>query len=69
MSKWKGLSGPITAADAEAEAENDRLFGLSYEARQRQIKASSEPSGINRTAYRPWKKPRIERSQRKAVRS
>jgi hypothetical protein len=26
VSKWRGLTGPITAATAEAEPEHERLF-------------------------------------------
>jgi hypothetical protein len=59
--KWRGLHGPITAAMAEAEPESQRLFGPSYDARQRQHAARRQSSGINRATYSPWKKPRIER--------
>jgi len=34
--KWRGLHGPITAAIAEAEPDAQRLFGPSFDARQRQ---------------------------------
>ena len=59
--KWVGLNGPITAESAEAEPLDQRLFGPDYDRRQRQIRARSEPNGINREAFTPWKKPRIER--------
>lgn len=59
--KWRGLHGPITAAAAEAEPLSERLFGPSYDARQRRYAAQQSESGINRASYRPWKKPTIER--------
>ena len=60
MAKWTGLEQPITAA-ALNEPLDQQLFGPSFEARQRRIRARSEPNGINRASYQPWKKPRIER--------
>jgi hypothetical protein len=57
--KWRGLEQPITAADAEAEPEAQRLFGPSYDARQRRLNGLHK--GINRDVYTPWKKPHIER--------
>jgi hypothetical protein len=59
--KWRGLHGPITAADAEREPEAQRLFGPSYAAKMRQPAARRQSQGINRASYQPWKKPRIER--------
>jgi len=59
--KWRGFNGPITAAAAEAEPLDQQLFGPSFEARQRQIRARSEPDGIDKTTFRPWRKPKIER--------
>jgi hypothetical protein len=64
MGKWTGLTKPITAAAAEAERIEDRIFGSSYEARQRQHAAGRQSQGINRASYRPWKKPTIERVKR-----
>lgn len=61
MSKWHGLDQPITAEAAEAEPEHLRLFGPSYEARQRQRGAQRPDTRINRKTYRPWRKPQIER--------
>ena len=59
--KWRGLHGPITAADAEPEAQ--RIFGPSYDARMRQHTARRLESGINRASYQPWRKPRIVRAK------
>lgn len=61
--KWAGLNGPITAADAEAEPIDQRLFGPDFDRRQRAIRARSEPDGIDKTTFKPWKKPRIVRSK------
>jgi hypothetical protein len=61
--KWRGLHGPITAAAAEAEPEAQRLFGPSYDARQRQYAARRQSQGINRATYAPWRKPRMERAK------
>jgi hypothetical protein len=58
--KWRGLHGPIAAADAEAEPEAQRLFGPSYEARQRRYAGRRTEHEINRQVSRPWKKPTIE---------
>jgi hypothetical protein len=57
--KWRGLHGPITAEMAEAEPIDQRLFGPSYDARQRQHAARGQHSGIDLATYRPWKKPRV----------
>jgi hypothetical protein len=59
--KWRGLEQPITAAAAEAEPEAQRLFGPSYEVRQRQHAARRSEGRINRQTYALWKKLRIER--------
>jgi hypothetical protein len=59
--KWRGLTKPISAADAEREPLSDRLFGPSYDARMRRYAAQRPENGINRVTYSPWKKPRIER--------
>jgi hypothetical protein len=61
--KWLGLERRITAFDALNEPLDQQLFGPSFDARVRQIRAQAEPSGINRDKYAPWKKPRIERSK------
>jgi hypothetical protein len=58
---YRDIHGPITAAAAEAEPVNQRLFGPSYDAKMRQHAARRPSQGINRATYRPWKKPRIER--------
>jgi hypothetical protein len=63
MGKWTGLEKPITAADAEAEPEADRLFGPSYDARQRRLTQRSQPDGIDCASYTPWRKPRMERKE------
>jgi hypothetical protein len=55
---WRG---PITAEAAEREPEVQRLFGPSFDARQRQFTARRQSQGINRATFQPWKKPRIER--------
>jgi len=58
MSKWARTT-PITLAEALAEDPAEQLFGPSYDAHQARV--GGQPSRINRTKYRPWKKPRIER--------
>jgi hypothetical protein len=62
MGKWTGLTRQITALDAEAEPEAQRLFGPSYDARQRQL--CRQQGGIDKATYRPWRKPKIERAKR-----
>ena len=59
--KWRGLTKPITAEAAEREPEHLRLFGPSYEARQRQLRARGQRKQIDLSSYRPWKKPQIVR--------
>jgi hypothetical protein len=59
--KWRGLEQPITAEDAEREPEAQRLFGPSYDARQRQLRVGQTKQGVDLTTYRPWRKPTIER--------
>src|SRR5690242_20113562 len=59
--KWRNFPGHISAQDAEREPEADRLFGPSYERRQRQLAARSAAAGIDRASYRPWRKPTIDR--------
>lgn len=59
--KWRGLHGPITVAAAEAEPLSEQMFGPSYDARQRKLKARQQDSRIDRQTYQPWKKPRMER--------
>jgi len=66
--KWRGLHGPITAAAADAEPLDQRLFGPSYDAKLRQHAARQTDSGINKATFRPWKKPMIERSKRETAR-
>jgi hypothetical protein len=51
----------ITADDAEAEPEAQRVFGPSYDAKMKWHAARRQSQGINRATYRPWKKPMIER--------
>ena len=51
--KWRGLEKPITAADAEREPEAQRLFGPSYDARQRRRAARRSDTGINRATFAP----------------
>lgn len=65
MNKWRGFKGVITAAAAESEPDRDRLFGPSYEARQRQLRGQLA-NGIDRATFTPWKKPRMERVKEKA---
>lgn len=62
--KWRGLHGPITAEAAEAEPGHERLFGPSFERRQRELRVQGQQGGINKASYQPWKKPRIERAKR-----
>lgn len=57
--KWQRTT-PITAADAEAEPEHERLFGSSYDARQRQLRGQLA-DGIDKATFTPWKKPRMQR--------
>jgi len=61
---YRELHGSITAAMADAEPLDLRLFGPSHEARMRQHAARRSDNGINRASYTPWKKPRIERAKR-----
>ena len=58
--KWRGLE-QITAEAAEREPEHVRIFGPSFDARQRRYAAERQQSGINKAKYRPWKKPQIVR--------
>jgi hypothetical protein len=58
MSKWTRTT-PITALEAEAEPERDRIFGSSYEARQARQRPQREVT-LDRD---PWKKPKIVRSK------
>jgi hypothetical protein len=51
----------ITKAVAAAEPESDRLFGPSFDARQRQFAARRQSSPLNKAKFRPWRKPTIER--------
>jgi hypothetical protein len=62
--KWYRLHGPITAADAEAEPEAQRLFGSSYDAHMCRYAVQCSESQIIRAEYRPWRKPHIERVRR-----
>jgi len=59
--KWAGLNGPITADRAEAEPIEQQLFGPSYDRRQARLRPQS--SGIDKTTFKPWRKPTIERSR------
>jgi hypothetical protein len=57
---YRDIHGPITAADAEAEPPNERLFAAATPAA---APARTPTKRISRTTYRPWKKPMIERTK------
>lgn len=51
----------ITLAAALAEPEHEQLFGSAYDKRQAALRCEQQPGGIDRTKYKPWRKPKIQR--------